>query len=198
VAKVADMGGRLVRGTAIASGVAAIAGLGIGFAVGKPVQPDDVQSARVLPGDLCSRLGDISTLLPKATNAKLVQTGRGEVTCAVDVRERSQPTFSAAALTIRITPYSGRPAGAGQPPYSPAEMAKQTFDRKPWLVVKNRPYPTKVEKPAGTTGQNSRISVLVYRADLVVEVDYTAHPIDLATAQQAAQVMADRAVWESK
>jgi hypothetical protein len=192
------MGGRLVRSTAIASGVAAIAGLGIGFAVGKPVQPDDVQSARVLPGDLCSRLGDISTLLPKATKTKLIQTGSSEVTCAADVPERGQPTFSAATLTIRITPYSGRQAGPGQPPYSPAEMAKQAFDRKPWLVVKDRPYPTKVEKPASTGGQNSRVSVLVYRADLIVQVDYTAHPIDPATAQQAAQVMADRAVWESK
>lgn len=198
MARVAGMGGRLVRGTAIASGVAALAGLGIGFAVGKPVQPDDVQSARLLPKDLCSRLGDISVLLPRATAAKLIQTGSTELTCAVDVPERSQPTFTAASLTIRITPYSGRQAGQGRTPFTPAEMAKQAFDRKPWLVLKDRPYPTKVDKHASTGVQNARISVLVYRADLTVQVDYTAHPIDLATAQQAALVMADRAIWESK
>ncbi|NEA35316.1 hypothetical protein G3I17_27220 [Streptomyces sp. SID13031] len=192
------MDGRLVRGTAIACGVAALAGLGIGIAVGQPVQPEDVQSARVLPVDLCSRLGDISTLLPKATTAELIQTGNGEVMCAVDVPERRQPTFSGASLTIRITPYSGRQAGQGRSPFTPAELAKQAFDRKPWLVVKDRPYLTKVDKHAGTGGQDSRVAVLVHRADLTVQVEYTAHPIELATAQQAAQVMADRAIWESK
>ncbi|WP_157630921.1 hypothetical protein [Kribbella catacumbae] len=196
--KVAGMAGPLIRGTAIACGVAAVAGLGLGIAVGKPVQSDDVATARTLPGDLCSRLGDISTLLPKATNEKLTQTGRTEVTCAVAVSERSQPTFSAADLKIRITPYAGRRAGSGQPPFTPAEMAKQAFDRKPWLVVKDRPYPTKIERQVGTGGQGSRVSVLVYRADLTVQVDYAAHPIEQATAQQAAQVLADRALWESK
>lgn len=192
------MGSPLFRGTAIACGVAALAGLGIGIAVGQPVRADDVQSARVLPADLCARLGDISMLLPKATNAKLVQTGRGEVTCAVDVPEHSQPTFTAASLTIRITPYYGRQAGQGQSPFTPGELAKQAFDRKPGLVVEGRPYSTKVDKQAGTGGQDSRVSVLVWRADLTVQVDYVAHPIDLASAQAAAQVMADRAVWESQ
>jgi hypothetical protein len=192
------MAGPLVRGTAIACGVAAVAGLGIGIAVGKPVHPQDIQSARLLPADLCTRLGDISALLPKATTAKLIQTGSTEVTCAVDVPERTQPTFSAASLTIRITPYSGREAGSGRSPFTPAEMAKQAFGRKPWPLVNDRAYATKVDKHAGTSRQDSRISVLVYRADLIVQVDYAAHPIDLASAQQAAQVMADRAIWESK
>lgn len=196
--KVAGMAGPLLRGTAIACGVAAVAGLGLGIAVGKPVQPEDIVSARTLPSDLCSRLGDISTLLPKATNEKLVQTGRTEVTCAVAVSERSQPTFSAADLKIRITPYAGRPAGSGRSPFTPTEMAKQAFDRKPWLVVKDRPYPTKVEKHVGMGGQGSRVSVLVHRADLIVQVDYAAHPIEPAAAQQAAQVLADRALWESQ
>jgi hypothetical protein len=198
------MGGQLLRGTAIACGVAAVAGLGIGVAVGKPVHPEDIQSARLLPTALCARLGDISALLPKATTTKnkkvgLIQTGSTEVTCAVDVPERGQPTFTAASLTIRITPYSGRQAGPGQPPFTPTEMAKQAFDRKPWPLDNDRAYPTKVDKhAAGTTGQDSRVSVLVYRADLTVQVDYAAHPIDLASAQQAAEVMADRAVWESR
>nr|WP_239062961.1 hypothetical protein [Streptomyces sp. SID13031] len=65
-------------------------------------------------------------------------------------------------------------------------------------MVKDRPYLTKVDKHAGTGGQDSRVAVLVHRADLTVQVEYTAHPIELATAQQAAQVMADRAIWESK
>jgi hypothetical protein len=192
------MGGQLLRGTAIASGVAAIAGLGIGIAVGKPVRPADVQQARSLPADLCARLGDISTLLPKATTARLIQTGSTEVTCAVDVPESGQPTFTAASLTIRITPYSGRQAAPGRPPFTSAELAKQAFDRRPWPLVKDRAYPTKVDKHPGITGPDSRISVLVYRADLTVQVDYAAHPIDSASAQQAAQVLADRAIWESK
>jgi hypothetical protein len=198
VARVASMGSRLFRGTAIACGVAALAGLGIGFAVGQPVRPDDIQSARALPANLCARLGDISMLLPKATKVQLIQTGSGEVTCAADVPERSQPTFTAASITIRITPYSGRQAGPGRQPFTPGEVAKQAFDRKPWLVVEGRPYSTKVDKQAGTGGQSSRVSVLVYRADLTVQVDYAAHPIDLAGAQAAALMMADRAVWECK
>ncbi|MDX6279783.1 MAG: hypothetical protein QOH03_854 [Kribbellaceae bacterium] len=217
----ASVASPLVRGTAIACGVAAIAGLGIGIAVGKPVQPEDIQPARLLPTDLCARLGDISTLLPKAITTKskeqssaektknkeqsraeedraLTQTGNTEITCSIDVPEQTQPTLTAASLTIRITPYSGREAGPGQQPSTPAEVAKQAFARKPWPTVNDRPYPTKVDKHAGTNGQDSRVAVLVYRADLTVEVDYAAHPIDLATAQQAAQVLADRAIWESK
>jgi hypothetical protein len=187
----------LVRGAAIACGIAAVAGLGIGFAVGKPVEPAPIQPARLLPDDLCAKLGDISTLLPKATTgkARLIQTGRSEVTCAVEVPERTQPTYTAASLTIRITPYSGRQAGPGQPPFTPVESAKQAFDRKPWPMVKDRPYETKL---ATTDGDHTRVEVLVYRGDLTVQVDYAAHPIDPATAQQAALVMADRAIWESK
>jgi hypothetical protein len=192
------MGGRVIRGTAIASGVAAVAGLGIGYAVGEPVQPEDVQPARLLPANLCARLGDISPLLPKTTKAKFAQTGNTEVICSVKVNERTQLTFTAAELTIRITSYAGRRAGPGESSYTPAEMAKEAFDRKPWPVVNDRPYPTKVEKIVRTGGMDSRVSVLVNRADLVVQVEYAAHPVDLATAQQAAQVLADRAIWESK
>ncbi|WP_328332103.1 hypothetical protein OHA70_13175 [Kribbella sp. NBC_00382] len=185
------MAGPLVRGTAIACGIAAVAGLGIGIAVGKPAQPDDLQSARLLPEDLCARLGDISTLLPKATTARLIQTGSTELTCAV-------PEPTAASLTIRITPYSGRQAGPGRSPFVPAEVARQSFDRKPWPMVKDRPYPTKLDKRAGTNGRDSHVAVLVYRGDLTVQVDYAAYPIDLVAAQRAVQVLADRALWESK
>jgi hypothetical protein len=38
----------------------------------------------------------------------------------------------------------------------------------------------------------------VVRADLLVQVDYTAHPITEAAAQQAVLVLADRAIWEAK
>ncbi|MEV6412025.1 hypothetical protein [Kribbella sp. NPDC051718] len=190
------MASPLVRGTAIACGVAAVAGLGIGVAVGKPVRSADVEQARLLPKDLCARLGDISPLLPKATSTKaFIQTGITDVTCTVDVPEQTQPTFSAASIKIRITPYAGREAGPGQPPSTPAEVAKQAFTRKPWPTVGDRPYPTKVDRHAG---QDPRVAVLVYRADLTVQVDYAAHPIDPATAQQAAQVLADRAIWESQ
>jgi hypothetical protein len=188
----------LVRGTAIACGVAAVAGLGSGFAVGTPVHADDIESARLLPADLCTRIGDISALLPKATTARLVQTGGTEVTCSVYVSEGAQPTFTAASLTIRITPYSGRPAGLGRSPFTPAEGAKRAFDSRPWPLVKDRPYETKVDKHVGTDAEDSRVAVLVHRADLTVQVDYAAHPVDLDTAQRAAQVLADRAIWESR
>jgi hypothetical protein len=192
------MGGRLVRSTAIASGIAAAAGLAIGFSAGGTEQSKGVQPARVMPADLCARLGDVSPLLPKATNVKLVQSGRIEVMCAAGVTERSQPTFSAAELTIRIRPYAGREGSPGYPADSPAQLAKQAFDRQPWLIVTGRPYPTKVDKHVDAGRLNSRVSVLVQRADITVQVDYVAHPVDLVKAQQAAQLMAERAIWESK
>src|SRR5215470_2301742 len=69
VAKVTGMASRLVRGTAIGCGVAAVAGAGFGFAVGQPVEPDDIVAARTMPADLCTRIGDVSGLLPKASSA---------------------------------------------------------------------------------------------------------------------------------
>jgi hypothetical protein len=92
------MASRLVRGTAIAGG--AIAGLGIGYAAGKPVDPKDILPARKLPADLCSRLGDVSQLLPKATTGtpppKLVQTGGTAVRCSARADPSTQPTHTAA------------------------------------------------------------------------------------------------------
>ena len=184
--KVAGMGSRLVRGTAIACGVAVVAGLGIGYAVGEPVSPNDIQPARKLPADLCARIGDVSTLLPKATKPALTQTGTTSVHCSAKADEQTQPT------------HTGKAAGAGQPPFTPATVARQAFARKSWQDVKDRPYPTKVDKRGDISRQGWRISVLELRADLVVQVDYTAHPIDGAAAEQAALVLADRAIWEAK
>jgi hypothetical protein len=192
------MASRLTRSTAIAAGIAAIAGLGIGYAAGDPVKPTDIVQARKLPADICTRLGDVSLLLPPATNLPWQRTGTSEVVCSVGVRSQTQPTFTAAALKVRIAPSGGRAAGAGQPPFTPEEMAKQAFDRKPWTVVPDRPYPTKLDKSTEAGGESWKVSVLVVRADLVVQVDYEAHPITGTAAQQGALVVADRAIWEAK
>ena len=203
MAKVAGMASRLVRGTAIACGVAAIAGVGLGLAAGKPVDPEDVTPARKLPADLCSRLGDVSSLLPKATGTavkpvKLPQTGVSDVRCALGADEAAQSTYTAANLAITITPYAGKLGGAGQPPITPDTVAQQTFDRKPAKEVENRPYPTKLTSVGQAGGQAWQTSVIVVRADLVVQVDYSAHPIAREAAEKTALVMADRAIWEAK
>jgi hypothetical protein len=201
VAKVAGMASRLVRGTAIAGGVAALAGFGIGLAAGQPVDSKDLPAARTLPSDLCSRLGDVSTLLPKATSKqpKLLQTGRTEVRCTVGADEKTQPTHTSANLAVAITPYGAKLGGAGAPPIPPETVARQAYDRKPWTELKGRPYPTKIDRsPLDEGGQNWRMSVLVVRADIVVQVEYTAQPIARDAAEKAALVMADRAIWESK
>ena len=191
------MASGLIRGTAIAAGVAAIAGVGIGYAVGEPAESKNIVQARQLPTDLCTKLGDISTLLPAATTWEWQQSGKNEAICSVKLPEK-QRTFSSATLKVRVTPYAGRAAGAGQPPFTPAEVAKQTYDRKPWQALPDRPYPTRIDKRSQTGGQSWRISALVVRADLLVQVDYTAHPITEAAAQQAVLVLADRAIWEAK
>jgi hypothetical protein len=190
-----------VRGTAIACGAAAVAGTGIGFAVGEPVQPEDILPARTLPADLCARLGDVSGLLPKAssTPVALVQGGTSAVTCEASGDGAKQRTFSHAVVKLTITPYGGKDAGAGQAPFTPAAVAKRTFDRTPLDTLPDRPYPTKISRIArGAAGESWAIKVLVVRADIVVQAEYTANPIDVKTAEQAALVLADRAVWETK
>jgi hypothetical protein len=47
-------------------------------------------------------------------------------------------------------------------------------------------------------GQSWNITVLTVRADIVVQVDYNAQPIERAAAEQAAVVLADRAIWGSQ
>ena len=199
MARVAGMASRLVRGTAIASGIAAVAGLGIGFAAGEPVRAKDIAPARKLPADLCSRLGDISILLPAATTpVPFTQTGANDVHCQAKVDESTQPAYTAATLDVTITPYAGKAPGAGQPPIPPEVAAKQAFERKPWDDVEDRPYPTRSHVTGQAGGQDWLISVLVQRADIVVQVDYKAYPVEREKAEQAVLVLADRAIWESK
>jgi len=201
VTRVAGMASRLVRGTAIACGVAAIAGGGIGFALGDPVQPEDILPARKLTEGLCARLGDVSSLLPQASKAPvaLSQTGTSIVTCTAQADANSQRTFSGAVVKLTITPYGGKDIGAGRAPLNPAQTAKWTWDRSPQEAVPDRPYPTKLGSTArGAAGQSWAIHALVQRGDVVVQVLYTANPIEQKAAEQAALVLADRAIWETK
>ncbi|GAA1711071.1 hypothetical protein GCM10009745_68930 [Kribbella yunnanensis] len=193
------MASRVVRGTAIAAGVAAVVGGGVGFALGKPVQEDDVVPARKLAADLCARIGDVSALLPKASGGRLVQSGTGAVTCTAVAGRQTATTFSTASVKVTITPYGGKLAGAGEVPYTPEAMAKKAFDRSPFDSVPDRPYPTKSDQTAvGLAGESFTTRVLVQRADVVVLVEYTANPVLAETARQAATVVADRAIWETK
>ncbi|WP_405063473.1 hypothetical protein OG474_18015 [Kribbella sp. NBC_01505] len=193
------MGSRLVRGTAIAAGVAAVVGAGVGFALGKPVQDEDVVPARRLAADVCERLGDVSALLPKASNARLVRAGTDAVTCSAGVSRRQASTFSTATVKVTITPYGGKLAAAGEAPYTPEAMARKAFERSPLKAIPGRPYSTKGDRTAnGLAGESFTTRVLVQRADVVVLVEYTANPVLEETAQQAATVLADRAIWETK
>lgn len=198
--KVAGMASRLVRRTAIACGVAAISGAGIGFAVGEPVQADDILPARTLPADLCARLGDVSGMLPQPSKpVTLTQGGTSVVTCEASTSLAKQRTFSSAAVKVTITPYAGKDAGAGQEPLTPAAVARRIFDRTPMDAVPDRPYRTKASRTArGVTDESWVVKVLVQREDITVQVDYTAFPVEAKIAEQAALVLADRAIWEAK
>jgi hypothetical protein len=203
VAKVAGMSSRLVRRTAIACAVAAVAGAGLGFALGDPVQPEDILPARKLPADFCAQLGDVSSLLPKApngTDVKLIQGGTTAVTCEVSVGAAQKlKTYSAAKLRVTITPYGGKDAGAGQAPFTPTAMAKRTFERSSLEDLKDRPYPTKLSQTTnGVAPESWTVRAVVQRADIVVQVEYTANPITQKKAEQAALTVADRAIWETK
>ncbi|WP_237771533.1 hypothetical protein [Kribbella sp. ALI-6-A] len=190
--------GGVVRGTLIASAIALVAGLGIGFAAGEPVRADDVVPARKLPADLCERLGDISAMLPENASPVFAQTGTGEVRCRALAEESSQKTYTAAAVSVRITPYGGKIAGEGEPPFRPDQVARKAFDREKGALVRDRPYPTRIDRQGRTGGEDWKISVVVLRDDLVVQVDYEAHPVTREKAEGAALVLADRAIWEAK
>ncbi|MFL6115311.1 MAG: hypothetical protein ACJ786_28780 [Catenulispora sp.] len=203
MAKVAGVASRLVRGTAIGCGVAAVAGGAIGFAVGEPVTPDDIVPARTMAADLCARIGDVSSLLPKASKVAepvvMEQGGSTSITCHAGSSRAKVRAFTAAGVKVTITPYGGREAGAGNPPLTPEQMAKKTFVRSPMNNLGDRPYLTKVSRtPAGLAGESWTVHALVQRADILVQVDYTANPIDADVAQKAALALADRAIWESK
>jgi hypothetical protein len=194
------MGSRLVRGTAIGCGVAAIAGGGIGWAVGEPVTPDDIVAARTLPADLCARIGDVSSLLPKASSVTMTQVGSTTITCEAGSSRAKVRAYTAASVKVTITPYGGQDAGAGNKPFTPTQTAKKVFNRSPMKTLdENRPYPTKVSRTAsGIAGESWSVHALVQRADIVVQVDYTANPVEADVAQKAALALADRAIWESK
>lgn len=198
--KVAGMGSRLVRGTAIGCGVAAIAGGGIGWAVGEPVTPADIVAARTMPADLCARIGDVSSLLPKASSVTMTQVGSTTITCEAGSSRAKVRAYTAASVKVTITPYGGQDAGAGNKPFTPTQTAKKVFTRSPMKTLDaDRPYPTKVSRTAsGMAGESWAVHALVQHADVVVQVDYTANPVDADVAQKAALALADRAIWESR
>jgi len=202
VTKVAGMASRLVRGTAIACGVAAVAGGGIGYALGDPVQPEDILPARKLPADVCERIGDVANLLPPASKTSqqpvtLDQTGSSAVTCTAQATPRR--VFASAVVKLTVTPYGGRDIGAGKAPLTPAQNAKWVWERSPLENVPDRPYPTKLGRSSkGLGGESWAVNALVRRDDIVVQVLYTASPIEQKAAEQAALVLADRAIWETK
>lgn len=180
---------KVIRGGAIAVGVAALLGFGIGLAVGKTEDPADVPVARRLPGDLCQRLGDVSALFP--AKVELQQTGVGEVRCNATVEKASQPTYSGAELNVSAKAYAAKPGNTAE------DVARADFDDEPWQVVKGRPYPTKMDsEPRGEDSWH--ISVLTTRGDLVVRVEYTAQPVTKQAAESAAITVAEKAVWEAK
>ncbi len=180
---------KLVRGIAVATGVAALAGFGIGFAAGQSEKPEDLPVARKLPTDLCARLGDVSALFPGP--AELQQTGTGEIRCTAQSDEATQPTHTSAKLIIAFRTYATR-AGS-----TAADVAREHFDAESWPVLPNRPYPTKLRAQPG--GEEAwEIGLVTTRGDLVVEITYTASPIDQAAAQSAALSVAEKAVWEAR
>ncbi|WP_433164416.1 hypothetical protein [Kribbella sp. CA-247076] len=194
------MGSRLVRGTAVACGVAAVAGAGIGYALGDPVQPEDIPSARTLSAGLCASIGDVRSLLPQASSSPvtLAQLGTAPVICSVPSTSRHR-TFSTAAVKLTVTPYGGRDIGAGKAPLTPPQNAKWTWDRSPLETVADRPYPTKLRSaPRGVGGESWVVNALVRRGDVIAHVVYSASPVERKTAEQAALVLADRAIWETK
>ncbi len=200
MARVSGMASRLVRRTAIASGIAVVAGLGLGFAAGKPVTPDDIAPARQLPADLCARLGDVSSLLPKASNGaapKLVKTGSLAIRCSVKADGAAQTTYSSATLDITFTPYPGKDGGAGNPPLRPDQTARQAFERRALKPSPDRST-VKLQTRAAAGGQSWTVTLLELHADVIVQVDYTAQPIEQHAAESAALVIADRAIWESQ
>ncbi|HEY3560339.1 MAG TPA: hypothetical protein VGL05_22890 [Kribbella sp.] len=196
------MASRLVRGTAIGCGVAALVGGGVGFAVGEPVTPKDIVPARAMPSDLCTRIGDVSNLLPKASDGPVTMTqgGTSTVTCQAASSRAKVRAYTSASVQVSITTYGGQDAGAGNEPFTPTQVATRTFARSPFKKYDgDRPYPTKLSRvESGLAGESWKIRALVQHADTVVLVEYTANPIDGDTAQKAALALADRAIWESK
>lgn len=180
---------KVLRAAAIAGGVAAIGGFGIGFAMGKTKDLADAPQARRLPSDLCDRLGDISVLFPART--KLTQTGIGEVRCTAEVAEDAQRTYSSAGLIVTAQTF------APQPGSTAADVARDEFDDEPLDAMPGRPYPTKL-KSTSTGEDNWQVELWTTRGDVVVRVQYKAAPITRQAAEIAATTVADKAVWEAR
>jgi hypothetical protein len=77
-------------------------------------------------------------------------------------------------------------------------VARKAFDREKGAIAPGRPYPTRIDSHGRTGGEDWKVSVVVQRDDLVVQVDYEAHPVTREKAEGAALVLADRAIWEAK
>ena len=169
-----------------------VAGFAMGLSVGSSPDPSELSAARKLPADLCSRLGDLSSLFPRgAGSTKLAQTGVGDVRCRADVDEKTQPTHTAAELNVTVTAHAAKVGSSAD------QVAQRVFDGKPWVAVQGRPYPTKIlRSPYGE--EHWALKAITVRGDVVVEVDYVAFPVVRETAEQAILVVADRAIWESK
>jgi hypothetical protein len=166
------------------------------------VTPADIVPARTMAADLCARIGDVSSLLPKASSGPVTMTQGGSTTiiCTAGSSRAKVQAYTAANVKVTITPYGGRDAGAGNVPFTPDQMAKKTFDRSAIKTLdEQRPYPTKVSRIVnGQAGESWIVHALVQHADVVVLVDYTANPVEADVAQKAALALADRAIWESK
>ncbi|MFC0629457.1 hypothetical protein [Kribbella deserti] len=182
---------RLGRGLAIGAGVTVLAGFGLGLTVGSAADPAKLPTARKLPADLCERLGDVSAFFPKGSNPKLAQTGFKDVRCRASVDERSQSTYTSARLGVTVTPHAATP-GSSAP-----QVARRSFDTRPWIVIKDRPYPTKIQR-AENGEEQWAMKVITVRGDVVVEVEYAAHPIRREATEAALLILADRAMWEAK
>src|SRR4051794_21042494 len=128
------MASRFMRRTAVAGGIAAVAGLVLGLAAGEPAGRTALAAARTLPSDPGPRRGAIRSLLPKTSTgqSRLPQTGVSAVRCRVEAQEKAQRTHTSAALVVTVTPYGERVGGAGAPPILPETAARQAYDRKPW------------------------------------------------------------------
>jgi hypothetical protein len=130
----------------------------------------------------------------------MTQVGSTSITCAAGSSRAKVRAYTAASVKVTITPYGGQDAGAGNKPFTPTQTAKKVFTRSPMKALdEDRPYPTKISRTAsGMAGESWAVRALVQRADIVVQVDYVANPVEADVAQKAALALADRAIWESK
>jgi hypothetical protein len=180
---------RLVRRTAIATGLATIAGFGAGVAAGAREDPTSTPPVRRLPSDLCERLGDVGVLFP--AGVRLRQTGGSAVRCAGTVDEAARSSYTGAQLTVTFQTYA---AVAGD---TAAAAARKDFDKTYAPRLDGRAHPTKLSAKAN--GEDSwHIVVVTTYADLVVRVDYTAEPVTRQAAESAALLLAEKAVWEAR